>query len=184
MAINITVGSAEPELSTAPPPPTPVTSVELQIRRSINGDYYISDHADIDIIIMKEKKKVLVIAKDIMSELVYGAQDRLFRFLVQKGLVEPDSVQGGSVYGAMEGQLMSSEELNVINMAIINLSKWIDEERPYFEFMEKFDEMETDHFVEPDEEESTELGEVPHDEVKGSIRPGYNYGPYWQSYTY
>jgi hypothetical protein len=158
--------------------------VELQIRRSINGDYYISDHADIDIIIMKEKKKVLVIAKDIMSELVYGAQDRLFRFLVQKGLVEPDSVQGGSVYGAMEGQLMSSEELNVINMAIINLSKWIDEERPYFEFMEKFDEMETDHFVEPDEEESTELGEVPHDEVKGSIRPGYNYGPYWQSYTW
>jgi hypothetical protein len=182
MAINITVGSPEP--AQPPAPAKPVTKVELQIRRAVNGDYYISDHADVDIVIMKEKKKVLAIAKDIMSELVYGAQDRLFRFLVQRGLVGPDSVQGASVYGGMEGQLLDSEELNVINMAIINISKWIDEERPYFEFMDKFDEMETDHFVEPDEEESTELGEVPHEEVKGSIRPGYNYGPYWQSYTW
>ena len=182
MAINITVGS--PESALPPAAAKPIAKVELQIRRAVNGDYYISDHADIDIIIMIEKKKVLAIAKDLMSELVYGAQNRLFKFLVQKGLVAPDSVQGGSVYGAMEGQLLDSTELNVINMAIINLSKWIDEERPYFEFMDKFEEMETDHFVDPDEEESTELGEVPHDEVKGSIRPGYNYGPYWQSYTW
>ena len=71
------------------------------------------------------------------------------------------------------------------NMVIrISISNFINEERPYFEFMDKFEEMETDHFVDPDEEESTELGEVPHDEVKGSIRTGYNYGPYWQSYTW
>ncbi len=182
MAINVTVGPSPPD--TTEPPPKPIVKVELDIKRAVNGDYYISDHIDIDIIVMKEKKKVLVIAKDVMSELVYGAQDRMFRFLVQKGLVIPDSVQGGSVYGSMEGKLLPSEELNVISMTIINISKWIDEERPYFEFMEKFDEMETDYFVEPDEEESTELGEVPHDEVKGSIRPGYNYGPYWQSYTW
>ena len=185
MAINITVGAPEE----APPPaaeiPTkPIAKVELDIKRSANGDYYISDHADIDIIIMKEKKKVLVIAKDIMSELVYGAQDRLFKFLTRKGLIVPETVQGGSIYGSMEGLLMDSEELNVTNMTILSVSRWIDEERPYFEFMDKFDEMEADHFVEPSEEESTELGEVPHDEVKGSIRPGYNYGPYWQSYTW
>ena len=119
-----------------------------------------------------------------MSELVYGAQDRLFSFLVKKGLVSPESVQGGSVYGSMEGQLLNSEELNVINMCILNISKFIDEERPYFEFMEKFDDMETDYFVDPDEEDSTELGEVPQEVEKGTIRPGYTYGPYWQSYQY
>tara|TARA_R100000234_G_C4968489_1_gene165051 strand:+ start:449 stop:1006 length:558 start_codon:yes stop_codon:yes gene_type:complete len=185
MAINITVGSPTDEpVETPAPPAKPIAEVELQIKRSVNGDYYISDHADIDIIILKDKKKVLVIAKDIMSELVYGAQDRLFKFLTRKGLISPVSIQGGSVYGSMEGKLLDSKELNVINMTILNLSKFIDEERPYFEFMEKFEEMETDYFVDPDEEESTELGEVPHEDTKGALRPGYSYGPYWQSYTY
>jgi hypothetical protein len=180
MAINITVGSQQPEEEKSPV----VTSIDLKIRRSLNGDYYISDHADIDIIIMKDKKKILAIAKDMMSELVYGAQDRLFDFMLKKGIVVPESIQGGSIYGSMEGALHSSEEYDAVKMAIINISKYIDEERPYFEFMEKFDEMETDRFVEPEEEDSTELGEVPHGEQKGVLRPGYNYGPYWLSYTY
>jgi hypothetical protein len=180
MAINITVGSQQPEEEKSPV----VTSIDLKIRRSLNGDYYISDHADIDIIIMKDKKKILAIAKDMMSELVYGAQDRLFDFMLKKGIVAPESIQGGSIYGSMEGTLHSSEEYDAVKMAIINISKYIDEERPYFEFMEKFDEMETDRFVDPEEEDSTELGEVPHGEQKGVLRPGYNYGPYWLSYTY
>ena len=185
MAINITVGPPTDEATKPPtPPPEPIAEIELNIKRSANGDYYISDHADIDIIVMVEKKKVLTIAKDIMSELVYGAQDRLFKHMIRKGLVNPASVQGGSIYGSMEGQLLDSKELNVINMTILNLSKFIDEERPYFEFMEKFDEMETDYFVDPDEEDSTELGEIPQEETKGALRPGYSYGPYWQSYTY
>tara|TARA_R100000951_G_scaffold29872_1_gene25779 strand:+ start:84 stop:626 length:543 start_codon:yes stop_codon:yes gene_type:complete len=180
MAINITVGSQQQPEEKSPV----VTSVELKIRRSMNGDYYISDHADIDIIIMKNKNKILAIAKDMMSELVYGAQDRLFDYLVKKGMVTPESVQGGSIYGSMEGTLHTSEEYDPTKMAIINISKYIDEERPYFEFMEKFDEMETDRFADPDEEDSTELGEVPHEEQKGVLRPGYNYGPYWMSYSY
>ena len=181
MAIKITVGSKQ---SPEPLKPDPIAEVELQIRRTANGDYFISDHADIDIIVMKSKNKVLAISKDIMSELVYGAEDRLFSFLIKKGLISPDSVQGGSVYGSMEGQLLSSDELNVINMTILNISKYIDEERPYFEFMDKFEEMETDYFTEPEEEDSTELGEVPQAPEKGTIRPGYSYGPYWQNYTY
>tara|TARA_R110000796_G_scaffold181479_2_gene298089 strand:- start:28 stop:573 length:546 start_codon:yes stop_codon:yes gene_type:complete len=181
MAIKITVGSKQ---SPEPKKADPIAEVELQIRRAANGDYIISDHADIDIIVMKGKNKVLVIAKDIMSEMVYGAQDRLFSFLIKKGLVSPDSVQGGSVYGSMEGQLLPSDELDVVNMTILNISKYIDEERPYFEFAEKFDEMETEYFTEPEEEDSTELGEVPQESEKGTIRPGYTYGPYWQSYTY
>jgi hypothetical protein len=179
MAINITVGSQQPEEKSPI-----VANVDLKIKRSMNGDYYITDHADVDIIILKDKKKILVIAKDMMSELVYGAQDRLFKFMTRKGIIVPDSVQGGSIYGSMEGDLHSSEEFDVIKMAVINISKYIDEERPYFEFMEKFDEMETDRFTDPEEEESTELGEVPHGEQKGVLRPGYNYGPYWLSYTY
>ena len=115
---------------------------------------------------MKEKNKVLAIANDMMSELCYGAQDRLFDFLTKKGLIMPDTIQGGSIYGSMEGTLYDSEDLDPIKMAIINISKYIDEERPYFEFIEKYEEMESDRFSDPSEEDSTELGEVPHEETK------------------
>ena len=182
MAIKITIGGGKKE---APPQPAPkVAEIKLNISKTANGDYYIKDHSDIDIVVMVEKNKVLALSKDLMSEMVYGAQDRLFGYLTEKGLVDPATVQGGSVYGSMEGMLLQSDELNVPNMTILNISEWIDSERPYFEFVEKFEEMEVEHFVEPNEEESTELGEVPHEETKGTLRPGYTYGPYWQSYTY
>ncbi len=182
MAIKITIGGGEKE---APPQPAPkVAEIKLNISKTANGDYYIKDHSDIDIVVMVEKNKVLALSKDLMSEMVYGAQDRLFGYLTEKGLVDPATVQGGSVYGSMEGMLLQSDELNVPNMTILNISEWIDSERPYFEFVEKFEEMEVEHFVDPDEKESTELGEVPHEETKGTLRPGYTYGPYWQSYTY
>ena len=182
MAIKITIGGGKRE---APPQPAPkVAEIKLNISKTANGDYYIKDHSDIDIVIMVEKNKVLALSKDLMSEMVYGAQDRLFAYLTEKGLVDPATVQGGSVYGSMEGMLLQSNELNVPNMTILNISEWIDSERPYFEFVEKFEEMEVEHFVDPDEKESTELGEVPHEETKGTLRPGYTYGPYWQSYTY
>tara|TARA_S200002703_G_scaffold159410_2_gene172783 strand:- start:350 stop:898 length:549 start_codon:yes stop_codon:yes gene_type:complete len=182
MAIKITIGGGEKE---TPPQPAPkVAEIKLNISKTANGDYYIKDHSDIDIVVMVEKNKVLALSKDLMSEMVYGAQDRLFGYLTEKGLVDPATVQGGSVYGSMEGMLLQSDELNVPNMTILNISEWIDSERPYFEFVEKFEEMEVEHFVDPDEKESTELGEVPHEETKGTLRPGYTYGPYWQSYTY
>ena len=179
MSVSIKIGSPP-----APAKQDPVATVNLNIRKTLDGDIMIFDHADIDIIVMKEKQKVVAFPKDIMSEVVYGAQDRLFKFLTQKGLVRMDSIVGGSVYGSIEASLLPSQEWNNILLAIINLEKWIDSERPYFEFVEKFEEMETDYFTEPDEEDSTELGEVPQEVEKGTIRPGYTYGPYWQSYTY
>ena len=50
--------------------------------------------------------------------------------------------------------------------------------------MEEYEDMQADRLTDPDEESSTELGEVPHDDSKGNLKPGYNYGPYWQSYTH
>ena len=161
-----------------------VAKVELNIRKTLDGDIMIFDHADVDIIIMKEKQKIVSFPKDIMSEVVYGAQDRLFKFLNKKGLIRIDSVVGGSVYGSLQADLLPSEDLNNVVMAIINLEKWIDSERPYFEFVEEFEDMQADRLTDPSDEDSTELGEVPHEDTKGTLRPGYNYGPYWQSYSY
>jgi hypothetical protein len=177
MAIRIKVGSEAKE-----EPKKPIATTSLEIRKTLDGDFLISDHADMDIIVMPSKKKIVAFPKDLMSEVVYGAQDRLYKFLSRKGLIAIYSIQGGSIYGSLEAEILGSEEYDPVSLSIINIEKFIDEERPYFEFVEEYEEMDADRFVDPDEELSTELGEVPHEKVKGNIRPGYNYGPYWQSY--
>ena len=83
----------------------PVT-IELNARRTLSGDIMIFDHEDIDIVIMKEKKKCLAFPKNEMSDRVYDSQDRLYRFLSKRGIVTPESIQGGNVYGSLEAQIM------------------------------------------------------------------------------
>jgi|TARA_R110000823_G_scaffold11344_1_gene38731 hypothetical protein len=185
MTINVTVGGAAEQLQAANKKDSPVVAnLKMKARRAINGDIMVFDHADIDVVMSPTTSKIVAFAKEAMSDLVYGAQDRLFSFLSKKGIVDRSSVQAGNVYGSMEGMMLSGVDRDSFRMALINVSKWIDEERPYFEFAEKFGELTVDRFTDPDEEASTELGEIPHEEEKGSLRPGYNYGPYWQNYTY
>tara|TARA_R110000824_G_scaffold68453_4_gene177035 strand:- start:85 stop:648 length:564 start_codon:yes stop_codon:yes gene_type:complete len=187
MSINITVGSRtgpSPKVGKDSSEKGGGISLELDMRRSLDGNIMIFDHSDIDIVMFPGQGKIVAFPKDTMQDLVYGAQDRLFSYLSKKGIVDRDSIRGGSVYGSLEATALQSVDLDTTRMALINISKWIDEERPYFEFVEKYEEMSNDRFTDPNEEESTELGEVPHSENKGTLRPGYNYGPYWQSFTY
>jgi hypothetical protein len=121
-----------------------------------------------------------------MNDLVYGAQNRLFAHLRKKGIIVPESIQGGSFYSSFEAlmETASTEELSTPKMALINISKFIDEERPYFESTEAIVSIADDELIHPDKEDSTELGEVPHETEKGSIYPGYVRDPYALGYLY
>ena len=158
---------------------------KLHLRKALNGDLMIFDHRDIDIIIMLEKKKVVAFAKDVMTEVVYGASSRLLEYLRRKGIVAYDSIQGGNVYGSLEGKILDSTDLDSVKASLFEISEWMDSERPYFSSMEAHDEMYDDFFVDPDGEHSTELGEVPHAEEKGSILQHNLFAPYlYGRYTY
>ena len=160
-------------------------SFKLNARKALNGDIMIFDHADIDIVILTEKKKIIAFAKEIMSDIVYGAESRLFEFLRKKGIVAYDSIQGGNVYGSLEAKIHESKEMDEIKITLLNVSKWMDTERPYFESMKAHDQMMDDSILEPDQEHSTELGEVPHEEEKGSILQHNLFAPYlYGRYTY
>ena len=131
--------------------------LELDLRKSMSGDLMIFDHGDIDIVLSPAKNKVVVFPKDTMTDLVYGAQNRLFAHLRKKGIIIAESIQAGS---------------------------FIDEERPYFEQTEAIISMADDGLLEPDKTDSTELGEVPQEVEKGSIRPGYVRSAYSLGYMY
>ena len=144
-------------------------SIKLNARKSIDGNVMIFDHIDIDIVMMPEKKKVVAFPKETMSDIAYGAQNRMFDFLIKKGIILPETVQGGNVYGALEGRFPDAKSADTTNVVLLSLSKFIDEERPYFAYDKAYRQQEIDRLVDPDEEESTELGEVPHSTKKGSI---------------
>jgi len=181
MAVTIKVGAEAnaPEAAAAEALPVQAT-MELNMRKSLNGDVMIFDHPDIDIVILTEKRKVLALAKDLMSDAVYETQDHLFKYLYKKGIVVIDSVKGGNVYGSIEGVIQESiqEGVDAVQSAIFTIGKFIEEERPYFEYEQKYKQQEDEYLVDPDAEHSTELGEIPHSDKKGSIRPGWVRGPY------
>lgn len=160
--------------------------LEMDLRRSMNGDLMIFDHGDIDIVLSPDKKKVVAFPKETMTDLVYGAQNRLFSHLYKKGLVIPESIQAGAFYGSFEATLEESidPDASSAKMALINIHNFIEEERPYFEQTEAIVSMEDDHLLHPDKEYSTELGEVPQADQKGSIRPGFIRDPYAYNYMY
>jgi len=149
---------------------------KLKLRSSINGDLMIMDHKDIDIVIKQSDKKVIAFAKDTLSDLVYGAESRLFEYLRKNGLIEIDSIQGGNIYGSLEAKLQEGEK--VIEITLFKIAEWMEEEEPMISGRTGYDDMEDDHLLEPDGEYSTELGEVPAAEEKGSINQSTLFAPY------
>ena len=160
--------------------------LELDLRKALTGDLMIFDHGDIDIVLSPEKNKVTVFPKDTMTDLVYGAQNRLFAHLRKRGIVVAETIQAGAFYGSIEGTLEESkiEDASSAKLALINISNFIEEERPYFEQTEAIVSMADDELLHPDKADSTELGEVPQEVEQGSIRQGYVRDPYSIGYMY
>ena len=160
--------------------------LELDARQSLSGDIMIFDHGDIDIVLSPVNNKITTFPKETMNDLVYGAQNRLMAHLTKKGILVPESIQAGSFYGAMEGTIQqpTQEDISGPKLALINVSMFIDEERPYFENMEAIISMDDDALVHPDKEDSTELGEVPQSVDQGSLRYGVIRDPYSLNYMY
>ena len=158
----------------------------MDIRKSLSGDLMIFDHGDIDIILSSAQNKVIAFPKEVASDYVYGAQNRLFTYLKKKGIVIPESIQAGSFYGSFEATMQkpSKEETSAAKLALVNISQFITEERPYFEHTEAIVSMTDDELIDPNKTDSTELGEVPQAVKQGSIRKGYIRDPYSMNYLY
>ena len=130
--------------------------VHFSARRTLDGNILILDHEDMDIIVMQEKKKCLALPKDDMSD---------------KGVIDPGSVRGGNIFGSMEADILESSIPGVdsIQATLYSLYEYVQEERPYFTQLKKVDDDYINHVLHPDSEHSTELGDVPHSDKKGSM---------------
>jgi len=158
--------------------------INLKARRTIDGNILVLDHEDVDIVIMTEKNKCVAFPKSNMSDKVYAAQDRMFQFLAKKGLISRSTIRGGNVFGALEAELLESAIPGIDrNQALLFcLQEYITDERPYFKTAEEYDDDRLDAMLRPAPEDSTELGDIPHSDKKGSH--GITRGPYGFMYNY
>ena len=158
--------------------------IELKARKTLEGNILILDHEDIDIVLVKEKKKCVTFPKNNLSDRVYDSQDRVFKFLARKGVINRSTVRGGNVFGSLEADMIESKipGVDTTQAMLFAIHEYIKEEKPYFKTLDQYDDARLDSLLRPSPEDSTELGDVPQKANKGShslsVRPYgfmYNY---------
>jgi len=146
--------------------------VKLQARRTLDGNILILDHPDIDIVLSPKNKKVLALSKKQYGDHIYATQSRLFDHLSRRGIVDAGTIHSGNVYGSLEGIILEStdaDKADPIQMALYSVVNFLLTEKPHYDAIKKY-EMDFDReLLEPGEEESTDLGEVPHEKRKGTM---------------
>ena len=157
---------------------------EMDIRKTLDGSFIVRDHPDIDIVFYPTLGKISAFAKESLTDDVYYIQHKFFDFLTKKGVLDPSSVQGGNVFGSLEGKLIPSQEADPAQMILLVIAKFVEDEKPYFEYLEAYEKFQEDRLTEPDEDESTEFDPSRHAQEKGSIRPMYIRSPYGINFAY
>lgn len=149
---------------------------QIQIAKTLAGHYIMREHPEIDVVIMPDKQKILALPKAAQNDYVYNTQEELFTTLIKNGVIQPDTVKGGNVFGSLQAiypQTAPGGE-DPLQVVIYNLANYIEQQRPLVAFQKAYEDELEKALLEPDTEESTELGEVPQETFKGSI-PKYGF---------
>jgi hypothetical protein len=149
---------------------------DLQIAKTLSGDYLMREHPEVDIVIMPEKQKILLLPKNQQNDYVYHTQEEIFAELVKKGVISPETITGGNIFGALQAvypqQAAGGED--PLQVVIYNLANYIEQQRPTIAYQKAYEDELEKALLEPDTEESTEIGEVPQEPFKGSV-PKYGF---------
>lgn len=143
--------------------------VKLNIKKTLDGNIIIYDHPKILIIVSYKNNKVIALPKSDSNEDVYTIEKRFMNYLEEKGIIELGSIQGGALYSSMEANIPESDEVKPIEIVIKAIADFIKQENEDFSTMSSYKKEMEDWWVEPNDEDSTELGEVPQEAKKGSI---------------
>jgi hypothetical protein len=151
----------------------------VAFRKTLDGKVILLDHPILDIVIDPAKLKISTFAKDTFGDHVYDSQDQMFKYLMKHGIIDYDAVRAGNVFNAMESKyLPAADNRDALDEVIMAIKNHIDEILPYFKAMEQYEEEYEQSLLNPDEEDSTELGEIPQKSTQGTLRPPYVRGQY------
>jgi hypothetical protein len=145
---------------------------EVNVSKTLSGDFILKEHPDLDIIIQPSKQKIIAIPKKEYGEYVNKVQYNFFEYMKSNGVVIPESIRGNNIFGAMEGKYpekSTKDSQDTFQVSLYVASNFIDEEKPKEVYAREYEKAFHDQLMHPNEKDSTELGEVPQEPVKGSI---------------
>lgn len=147
-----------------------VYKIDLNSRKTIDGNIMIYSHPEIDIMISPTKLKVVSFPKESLSDYVYGVQKRFFDFLRNKGAITYDSVQGGNLYGSIEASYPEESEYgDPTQYLLLTAYKFLKQDIPNTSYVRSLSDTRNEEMTNPSAADTTELGEIPHEENKGDI---------------
>jgi len=149
--------------------------IALEARKTLDGKIMILDHLHIDIVLDVHSKTITTFPKESLSDEVYETQNAYFEKLRKDGVIVSDSIEAGNVFGSIQAIYpeSSNEDVNSTHVVLLSTKNFIKEELPYLQAEKEYeDELEQD-YLDPDAEDSTQLGEVPEEPKKGTITPYY-----------
>jgi len=149
-----------------------VEKILLNARKTIDGNIIISDHPDMNILIIPAKNKIVALPKGELDDELYDSQKRLFDYLFKKGVINYDTVQAGNLFMTKEATIPDVVgEGDKIQYCLYAISNFIDEELPFYENMKEFEKEMQNQLLEPEVDEYTEFDPRRHSTVKGSLPP-------------
>ena len=146
--------------------------IRLKARKTLDGNILILDHPEIDIVLTPKNKKVLALSKNQYGDHIYATQSRLFEYLGKQGVIDLSSVHSGNIYGSLEGAILESTNptrVDSIQMTLYSVVNFLLEEKPHYDAVKEYEIEFEKELLEPDETDSTELGQVPHKKRKGTM---------------
>lgn len=145
----------------------------INIKKTLDGNILIKDHPLIDIMIIPSVNKVVTLAKDNKARDTYSAQKELYELLRSFGLINPDSVQGGSTYGSLEAIYPQSNEVDAVSALLVGIYKLLQQYEQYSKIERDYEETFEEWLTDPEEGEYTdyETAMSTHRVRKGSIDP-------------
>ena len=161
MSITLTIGR-------------PDAIVHLKAVKTMAGDIMLFDHPEMDVVISPAKQKILALSKEQYGSHIYATQSRLFDHLAKHGVVDPSTIHGGNIFGSLEGTLLEVEEkqkesVDSLNVAVYSVAKFFEHEREFYDNVGDYENEVDQELLDPDDENSTALGHVPHEPRKGSL---------------
>lgn len=182
MPIKITINKQAPGGAEVEEVAEPQATVKLKARKSLDGNIIISDHQLMDVVLIPAKNKILTVPRPGFGEEVYYKQKDFYSSLSRRGVLT-GPLEGGSIYGVYEANIATSEDVSSVQVALLEIERYFKQEAVEEGFGEDFDDEIEDRFINPQDEDSTEHGEIEPEEdrrntenpVKHQTAGGYYY---------
>tara|TARA_R110000824_G_scaffold209531_1_gene395314 strand:+ start:3968 stop:4567 length:600 start_codon:yes stop_codon:yes gene_type:complete len=171
--IKISVKKSEPEDIKVSVKPEPYETIKLDIRKTLDNNYIIYDHPLFDIVVNPDKKRISTFVKRYSKTDPYPHQDVFFDYLVRKGLIIPDSVKGGNIFGSLEATYPANKKVDLLKGLLFSIYLFLVDELESLRIALDYEQDVDDSLTEPSQEDSTEYGEVPQKKRKGTMDPFY-----------